>query len=203
MCYYSRQGCALNSITSIGLSFEDLAHIINDFKALHFFSIGAVIHASIFHAEGVRSFPYTSEYFAFKLSYRKNRSGNPACAFRVERGALFSRSTLHQGTLDALEAAKPAIEAIKRRSRTEERGFVDMLPVVYFFREHVIIDHFAIYDRFRALEHGLKERDFFWKELLLLSERGHAYRDVGRGDLVLGHMKQCGDKWDWVALTDE
>lgn len=190
-------------MTPTGLTVEELTRILYDFKALHFSTISAVIHSRLFHAGGVRSFPYASQSMVFQLSYRMNCCGNPALAFRVESATLLPRSALDDDARDAIEASKGSTEAIKVRRQVEQPEFVDILPVMFSFRKQRVIEPFAIYDRPSLLQYGLKGPDFFLDQLQVLSERGHAYRDVGVGELVLGQMMERGNKWHWVALTKE
>jgi hypothetical protein len=205
MCHYQRQQPTHETeiMTSAGLTVEELMHLLYDFKALHYSSIMAVVHSRIFHAGGVRSFPYESQSMVIQLSYRSTCGGNPALAFRVESATLLPRSDLDKDARDALEASKGSREAIKVRRRAEQPEFVDILPVMFSFPMQRIIEPFAIHDQPSILQFGMKEPDFFWEQLQVLSERGHAYRDVGVGEMILGQMKKRGNKWHWVALTKE
>jgi hypothetical protein len=183
-----------------------LTRSLYDFKALHFTSICSVIQSRIFHAGGIHSFPYASQSMVFQLSYRMDCGGNPALAFRVERASLLPRSVLDEDARDAIEVSKGTMETTKVLKRAEEPKFVDILPVIFSFREQRvirIIEPFAIYDQLSFIQFGLKRPDFFLEQLQVLSERGHAYRDVDVGEMVLGQMKKRDNKWCWVGLTEE
>jgi hypothetical protein len=189
-------------MTPTGLTVEELTRLLYDFKALHFPTTSGVIHSCIFYAGGVHSFPYASQALVFQLSYRRDCCGNPALAFRVESATLHPRSALDEAR-DAIEASKGSMEAIKVRRRAEQSDFINILPVMFSFGEQRVIEPFAIYDWPALLQYGLKEPVFFLEQLQVLSGRGHAYRDVGVGELILGHMKRRDNKWHWIPLADE
>jgi hypothetical protein len=185
---------------------EELTRILYDFTALHFTSICSVIHSRIFHAGGIHSFPYASQSIVFQLAYRTDYGGNPALAFRVESATILPRAALDNNAREAIEASRGTMETTKALRRMEEPKFVDVLPVIFSFREQRvirIIEPFAIYDHLSFLRFGLKRPDFFLEQLQVLSERGHAYRDVGVGEMELGQMKKRDNKWCWVLLTKE
>jgi hypothetical protein len=182
---------------------EQLTRIFYDFKTLHFASISHAVHERIFHAGGFRSFPYGSQCLICNLSYRPDCLGNPACAFHVESLTLLPHSTLDQGATDAIKASRTAAEAVKARRRVDEPEFIDILTLMFSIGNHSILESFAVQDKLWLIEDGLGDPDFFIKELQIMAERGHAYRDLGVGSLDIGRMKKDGNKWDWVKLTKE
>jgi MYND finger len=207
VCHFHQQQPTYTGdiVTSTGLTVEQLGRILFDFKILHFSAISDVVHSRLFHAGGVRSFPYASQCLVFELFYRSDSHGNPALAFGVEEATLLPRSELGENARSAIEAAKGSVEAIKVRRRVEQPDFIDILPVVFSLGNPRIssIEPFPICDRPRLLEYGIKGPDFFLTRLRVLSERGHVYRDVGEGESVFGQMKRRSNKWHWVALTEE
>jgi hypothetical protein len=190
-------------VTPTGLTVEELARIFYDFKALYFTAISSVVHSQIFHAGCVRSFPYASQSMVFQLSYRMDSYGNPALAFRVESATLVPRSALDESIVGAITAGKGTTAKIKKRLQTQEHDFVDVLPVVFSFQTQTIVQQLSIRDRPSLLPHGVNGPEYFFNKLRGLSDRGHVFRDVGVGVLALGQMKKIGNKWVWIALTEE
>ena len=94
------------------------------------------------------------------------------------------------------------MEAMRVHRRVES-GFVDMVLVIFFIEKAVSIEPVVIRDLPFPIPYGFVGPDFFLGRLKALSERGWVYRDVGMGRLVLGQMKKCDNKWNWVAFTAE
>jgi hypothetical protein len=192
-----------NRITFTGLSVEREARIFYDFKNLHFSLLRAIAHARIFHAGGIRSFPIASHFLAFHLSYRDDCSGNPARAFYAEFASLIPLSIASKKALAAFEASKHSQDAVKTHQKAADPEFVDFLPVAFMFGERTLTEPIGIYDQPNILKYCLNDADFFMKQLRVLSKKGHAYRDLGTGKLVIGRMEERGSKWHWVPLTEQ
>jgi hypothetical protein len=204
VCHFQRQQPTDESeiLTSTGLSAEECGRLLQDFRDLHFPAISTVVHSRLFHAGGVRSFPYASHSMVFQLSYRPDCCRNPALAFRVESATILPRSALDKDARDGIEASKGSTEATTAHRRAEQPEFVNILPVIFSLPKKLrVIEPFAVYDRPELIEYGLMNPDFFLEQLQVLSERGHAYRDVGVGEYVLGRMAERDNKWHWVPLT--
>jgi hypothetical protein len=205
VCHFHRHlapSVDLNKTTSTGLSVEQLSRIFYDFKDLHWSWISAIVHARIFHSGGFRSFSYASQFFAFDLSYRDDCSGNPARAFYPKAAELLPRAILDATTLAAIDASKNSQDTSKTHRRADPE-FVDILPVMFMFREQRLIQPIAIYDQAEIIQYCVNDADYFLKQLRQLSDRGHAYRDVGIGKLFPGRMIERGEKWQWVPLTEQ
>ena len=189
-------------MTSTGLTAEEVARLLSDFKALHWITMNKLVRSHIFHEGDVRTFPYASYSFVFQLSYRVDCRGNPALAFRVESATLRPRSALDEDVRDAIEAYEGTMEAIKVRRRAEQSEFVDLLPLVFSFGKQASIEPLSVYD-YSPIQSAFEGPDFFFYQLQALSEKGHAYMGMGEGGSVIGQMEKRGNKWHWVPLTDE
>jgi hypothetical protein len=107
-------------------------------------------------------------------------------------------------TLAAFDASKYSQDALKAHPKAKDPEFVDILPVVYMFGDQTFIQPITIYDQPKILQFCLNDANFFMKQLRILSEKGHAYRDVGRtGKLTIGRMEERGSTWHWVPLTKQ
>jgi hypothetical protein len=179
--------------------------ILDDFKSLHLAPMNSLFYSHIHHAGGVRSFPYASHCMVIQLFYRSDGCRNPALSFRVDNETILPHTALDQDYKDSVEACKGKLEAMKVCRRAEKSAFVDILLVIFSLGLGNLksILPITIYDRPLLIPYGVEGPDFFLRRLKVLSERGHVYRNVGVGELVLGKMKRRDNKWHWVALTDK
>jgi hypothetical protein len=179
--------------------------LFNDFKTLHFDLFNNAVHERIFHAGGLRSFPYQSQCLVCKLSYRPDCLGNPARAFYVESMTPVPHTALDQRSINASESARNSAETFKTLRRVDTPHFIDIMSLMITIGDIHTFEPFGVYDRLWLIDDSLREPDFFMKQLQKLAERGHAYRDFDTGKWDLGRLQKRGNssKWDWIKLTEE